>query len=46
MNNIEYRAPKGTIKTSRNGWEFVSSTEDVDNALMNYNRVHPSAETE
>jgi hypothetical protein len=30
MNNIEYRAPKGTIKTSRNGWEFVSSIEDVD----------------
>lgn len=30
MNNIEYRAPIGTIKTSRNGWEFVSSIEDVD----------------
>jgi hypothetical protein len=30
MNDIEYRAPRGTIKTSRNGWQFVSSTEDAD----------------
>lgn len=30
MNNIEYSAPWGTVKTSKNGWKFVSSIEDVD----------------